>query len=159
MPSQLRVMASQHCVMPSRQRVMPSDSYVMPSRSRVTASQHCVTPSHFYVIPSRQRVMPSDSCVIPVRTRVTVHHLPNPQGQTHSANYFKVNSFYCLRKEFALALFFCNPTTFLLRKLKTISTINIFLGRQLYNRTTSHLFFGISRWTITLTTHDGCGCG
>ena len=41
---------------------------------------------------------------------MTAHHLPNPQGQTHSANYFKVNSFYCLRKEFALAVFFCNRT-------------------------------------------------
>ncbi|MBI3501184.1 MAG: hypothetical protein HY063_05260 [Bacteroidetes bacterium] len=58
--------------------------------------------------------------------RVTIHHLlpkgwipTNPQGQTHSANYFKVNSFYCLRKEFALAVSFGNPTTFLLRKLKT----------------------------------------
>ena len=137
-PSQHRVRASQHCVEPSRQRVMPSDSCVMPSRSRVT-------PSHFYVIPSRQRVMPSDSCVIPVRSRVTAHHLPNPQGQTHSANYFKVNSFYCLRKEFALAVFFCNPTTFLLRKLKTISTINIFLSGQLRRRTDKK--------------QDGCGCG
>jgi len=135
MPSQHRVRASQHYV-------MPSDSYVMPVGSRDTASQHCVMPAHFYVIPSRQRVILSDSCVIPVRTRVTAHHLPNTQGQTHSANYFKVNSCYCLRKEFALAVFFCKPTTFLLRKLKTISTINIFLSGQFRRQTNKK--------------HDGC---
>jgi len=103
--------------------------------------------------------MASDSCVILIRARVTAHHLSNPQGQTHSANYFKVNSFYCLRKEFALAVFFCNPTTFLLRKFKTISTINIFLSGQ-------KLFIASFIRTVVFTVdnlastkQDGCGCG
>jgi len=88
-------------------------------------------------------------------------HLLNPQGQTHSANYFKANSCYCLRKDFALAVLFFNRTTFPLRNFKTISPLNIFHSGHLRRQPTSiptstalHLFQGISRWTITPLTHD-----
>lgn len=92
---------------------------------------------------------------------MTVRHLPNPQGQTHSTNYFKVNSFYCLRKEFVLAVFPYNRTIFLLRNFKTIPSINIFHSGQFRGQpkanltwTVVHLFLCSHRLTASLVTQD-----